>query len=149
MLVTIFISYTSRHIHNLYTHKVWRKLKDTFDYPVRNAVPWIHANKRGRAPRFYENFLCCTRSDVPAHAPTLLHTLRHCCTRSDVAAHAPTWLHTLLWGCCTRSGAAAHAPPLLHTLRGCCTRSGDAAHAPFSEKFIKARGSLLIRVDSW
>ena len=33
LLVTILISYTSRHIHRLYTHKVWRNLKDTFDIP--------------------------------------------------------------------------------------------------------------------
>ena len=31
MLVTIFISYISRYIHNLYTYKVWRKLKDKKD----------------------------------------------------------------------------------------------------------------------
>ena len=32
MSLTIFISCISRYIPYLYTHKVWRKLKDTFDY---------------------------------------------------------------------------------------------------------------------
>ena len=37
MLVTIFISYTSIYIQILNTHKVWRILKDTFDYrPTRS-----------------------------------------------------------------------------------------------------------------
>ena len=43
----IFISYTSSNIHGLYTHKVWRNLKDTFDYcPIPahqtrpNALAW-------------------------------------------------------------------------------------------------------------
>ena len=36
MLVTIFITCISRYIPYLYTHKVWGKLKDTFDYcPIR------------------------------------------------------------------------------------------------------------------
>merc|ERR1712208_257685 len=40
MLVTILISYTSRHIHNLYTQKVGRNLKDTFrDRPTRPTRP--------------------------------------------------------------------------------------------------------------
>ena len=40
MLVTIFFSYISKHIHNLYTHKVWRNLKDTFrDRPTRPTRP--------------------------------------------------------------------------------------------------------------
>ena len=40
LLVTIFISYTSRYIHNLYIHKVWRKLKDTFvpPHPIKLAL---------------------------------------------------------------------------------------------------------------
>ena len=40
LLVTILISYTSRYILNLYTHKVWRNLKDTFrDRPTRPTRP--------------------------------------------------------------------------------------------------------------
>ena len=57
MLVTIFISYISRYIHNLYTYKVWRKLKVTFGdrQPVQpvQPVPSVPSNSplRGSAVR--------------------------------------------------------------------------------------------------
>ena len=38
MSVTTFITFTSSYILNLYTHKVWRKLKDTFDNILRYAL---------------------------------------------------------------------------------------------------------------
>ena len=58
MSVTTFITNTSRYIHNLYIHKVWRKLKDTFVYPphptrshqIKNLkvskMPYPHKEKK-------------------------------------------------------------------------------------------------------
>ena len=54
ILVTIFISYISRYIHNLYTHKVWIKLKDTFDdRPIRPIKLALRARLKacGAGPR--------------------------------------------------------------------------------------------------
>ena len=39
MLVTTFFSYISRYIPYLYTHKIWRKLKDTFVHRPTRPVP--------------------------------------------------------------------------------------------------------------
>ena len=39
MFVTVLITYLCRYIHNLYAHKVWRKLKDTFDYLPTRSYP--------------------------------------------------------------------------------------------------------------
>ena len=55
--MTILIPYTSRHIHRLYTQKVWRNLKDTFDHrptrPTRPPVQPVHPSHQTRrfAPR--------------------------------------------------------------------------------------------------
>ena len=49
MFVTVLISYLCRFINNLYTHKVWRKLKDTFDYsPMRSDPIRYHQTRASR-----------------------------------------------------------------------------------------------------
>ena len=47
--VNIFILHISRYIHNLYTYKVWRKLKDTFDY---RPIPSVEAFSRFQNGKF-------------------------------------------------------------------------------------------------
>ena len=79
------------------------------------TIPVNTADKGGGGALLWI-FFCCTRSDVAAPAPTLLHPLRRYCTRSNVTAHAPTLLHTLQ-RCCTRSEprcTRSEAPTWLH-----------------------------------
>ena len=52
ILVTILISYISRYIHNLYTHKVWRNLKDTFDIPSNPSNPFHPSHPSHQTRRF-------------------------------------------------------------------------------------------------
>ena len=47
-----FIIYISRYIPYLYTHKVWRTLKDTFDIPSHPSIPSVNKTFSG----FFDKF---------------------------------------------------------------------------------------------
>ena len=57
MLVTIFISCISRYIPYLYTYKVWRILKDTFDVPsIHPSVHPSHPHNKGFFSKIFGEF---------------------------------------------------------------------------------------------
>ena len=52
----LFITYSSRFIHNIYTLKVWRKLKVTFDNP-------FHPSHQMKNPLFKTKHITCKASN--------------------------------------------------------------------------------------